>query len=137
MQLRNKRRLAAKVMKIGKNKVRFDTKRLDSVDEAAFTRAAIRRLINDGSIYRSKEKGQTKLGKVNRRRGEGSRKGKKGARMGRKEKWVSQVRTLRAYLKKQKPSMNRAKYWEAYGKIKGGEIRTVRRLKAFIGGSAL
>ena len=137
MQLRNKRALAAKVMKIGKNKVRFDTKRLDSVDEAAFTRVAIRRLVNDGSIYRSREKGQTKVGKARKRRGEGSRKGKKGARLGRKERWVSQVRTLRAYLKRQKPNVNRAMYWKAYGKIKGGEIRTIRRLKAFMEGSNL
>ncbi|MDG7034790.1 MAG: 50S ribosomal protein L19e [Nitrososphaerota archaeon] len=137
MQLRNKRALAAKVMKIGKNKVRFDTKRLDSVDEAAFTRVAIRRLVNDGSIYRSREKGQTKVGKARKRRGEGSRKGKKGARLGRKERWVSQVRTLRAYLKGQKPNVNRALYWKAYGKIKGGEIRTIRRLKAFMEGSNL
>lgn len=134
MQLRNKRGLAARVMKVGKNKVRFNTERLDAVDGAAFTRAAMRGLVKDGSVYKSKEKGQTKQGRVSRRRGEGSRKGKKGARLSRKTKWVAQVRTLRSYLKKQKPHMNRDKYWQAYGKIKGGEIRTVRRLKEVIGG---
>ncbi|MGC9211125.1 MAG: 50S ribosomal protein L19e, partial [Nitrososphaeria archaeon] len=66
----------------------------------------------------------------------GSRKGKKTARMGKKERWVTQVRALRNYLKSVKTQVSKEKYWEAYRKIKGGEIKTIARLKEYLGGSS-
>jgi len=54
--LKSQRRLAAQVLKIGQNRVWIDPERADDV-EAAITRDEVRRLIHQGTIKASPEKG--------------------------------------------------------------------------------
>ena len=119
---------------VGKGRIRFNSERISDIEDAV-TKQELRSLINDGAISVASVKGQ-KTKKEEKRRGYGSRKGKKTARMGKKEKWVRQVRALRNYLKSVKAQIPKEKYWEAYKKIKGGEIRTIARLKEYLGGSS-
>lgn len=133
MNLNNKKEMVSRIAGIGKGRVRFNPEKLEDIEDAV-TRGEIRALISQGSIKLNHIKGQTRRHKA-RKNGPGSRKGKKSARMGKKEKWVKQVRALRRYLKKVKPNISKKVYWDAYKKVKGGEIKSVARLKEFLGGS--
>jgi large subunit ribosomal protein L19e len=133
MNLENKKEMVARIAGVGKGRVRFNPEKLEDIEDAV-TRAEVRALISQGTVKINHIKGQTRRQK-SRKRGPGSRKGKKTARTGRKEKWVRQVRALRRYLKKVKPNISKKLYWAAYKKVKGGEIRSVARLKEFLGGS--
>ncbi len=132
MNLNNKKEMVSRIAGVGKGRVRFNAEKLEDIEDAV-TRGEVRALISQGTIKLKPIKGQTQRHKT-RKIGQGSRKGKKSARMGKKERWVRQVRALRKYLKKVKPSVNKKIYWEAYKKVKGGEIKSVARLKEFIGG---
>ncbi|MCL4343984.1 MAG: 50S ribosomal protein L19e [Nitrososphaerota archaeon] len=133
MNLNNKKEMVSRIAGVGKGRVRFNPEKLEDIEDAV-TRAEIRSLISQGTIKLNYIKGQTRRSKT-RKSGPGSRKGKKSARMGKKEKWVKQVRALRKYLKKVKPNISKKLYWDAYKKVKGGEIKSVARLKAYLGGS--
>jgi len=133
MNLNSKKNLVARMLGVGKERVAFDPESLEDIEDAV-TRDEIRALISQGAIKLKPIKGQARRQKK-RRAGHGSRKGKKGVRMGKKVKWVRQVRALRKYLKNVKPNISREMYWKLYRKIKGGEIRTVARLKEAIGGA--
>ncbi|MGC8599886.1 MAG: 50S ribosomal protein L19e [Nitrososphaeria archaeon] len=132
MNLEKKKEIVAKMLGVGKGRVRFNHERITDIEDAV-TKQELRSLIKDGAISILSVKGQTTKKEV-KRRGYGSRKGKKTARMGKKERWVRQVRALRNYLRAVKGQITNDKYWEAYRKIKGGEIRTIARLKEYLGG---
>ncbi len=132
MNLEKKKEIIAKMLGVGKGRVRFNHERITDIEDAV-TKQELRSLIKDGAISILSVKGQTTKKEV-KRRGYGSRKGKKTARMGKKERWVRQVRALRNYLRAVKGQITNDKYWEAYRKIKGGEIRTIARLKEYLGG---
>ena len=137
---RSKRRIAADILKVGLNRVRFDPEQLDRLDDAV-TRDDVRRLIHSGVIWAEQAKG-TSTGRKNllkdkkklRGRGPGSKKGAKGARMPRKDKWMFQVRVLRGYLKllKNRGELPPEQLKLLYKKVKGGEIRSMRRMKELI-----
>jgi len=137
---RSKRRMAADLLKVGLNRVRFDPEQLDRVDEAV-TRDDLRRLIHSGAIWAEPSKG-TSRGRMNmlkakkrlRGRGAGSKKGRKTARTPRKDRWVAQVRVLRAYLKllKNRGELPPDQLKLLYKKVKGGEIRSMRRMRETI-----
>ncbi|MEM1531759.1 MAG: 50S ribosomal protein L19e, partial [Nitrososphaerota archaeon] len=59
MSLTLQKRLAAELLKCGESRVRFDEERLDEI-EAAISREEIKRLIEDGAIYKIQEKGISK-----------------------------------------------------------------------------
>lgn len=136
----SKRRMSADLLKVGINRVRFDPEQLDRVDEAV-TRADVRRLIHSGVIWVEQRKGIS-TGRKNllrekkrlRGRGAGSKKGPKRARMPRKDRWVAQVRVLRGYLKllKQRGELPPDQLKLLYKKVKGGEIRSMRRMRELI-----
>lgn len=132
MTIVKKKRLAAQILKVGVNRVRVDPERIQDVEDAT-TKDDIRRLINEGAIWAEPIRGTSTVRKKMRRkrRGPGSRKGAKGARMGKKERWVRQVRALRRYLKmlKEKGMITNEVFKKLYMKVKGGELRTIRRLK--------
>ncbi|MEM0123057.1 MAG: 50S ribosomal protein L19e [Conexivisphaerales archaeon] len=133
MNLSNKKEMVSRIAGVGKGRVRFNPEKLKDIEDAV-TRGEIRALISGGAIKLNYIKGQTRRHRA-RARGPGSRKGKRSARMGKKEKWIKQVRALRRYLKKVKPKIGKKLYWDAYKKIKGGEIKSVARLKEFLGGN--
>ncbi len=132
MNLEKKKQTIANMLGIGKGRIKFNPERISDIEDAV-TKQELRALINDGAIIIASIKGQ-KTKKEKKRKGYGSRKGKKTARMGKKKRWVKQVRALRNYLKSIKTQLSKEKYWEAYRKIKGGEIKTIARLKEYLGG---
>jgi len=135
------RRLAAEIMGVGVNNVRFDPERLEDI-EKAFRREEIKALIEDGAIY-AVEPSRNSRGrwrilhekrKKGRRRGHGSRKGKKGARIDKKRDWINRVRRMRRYIKmlREKGVIDTRLYRELYRKIKGGAFHDVSAIKTYL-----
>ncbi len=141
MDLRLQRRLAASVLKCGENRVWFDPSALEDIASAA-TKDDIRELIEQGVIKRKPVKGicRSRINKKRiqkrkgRRRGHGSRKGKKTARMPRKRLWIIRIRAIRRRLKylRDKGMIDRRTYRMLYRKAKGGEFRSVAHLNTYI-----
>ena len=105
VNIRKKRELAARILGVGINRIRFEPDKLDEVGDS-ITRENIRTLINNGTIWTVKPKGtsraRAKAKLIIRRKhgtGLGSKKGKKTARTGKKELYVIKVRSMRYHLK--------------------------------------
>lgn len=139
--LRNQRRMAASLLKCGINRVWMDHDRVDEIAKAV-TKEDIRILINGKAIKKLQTKGisgarrkhaesQKKKG---RRRGHGSRKGAKYARLPRKERWIKTIRPIRADLKalRDENKIDRSAYRKYYRKAKGGEFRSKHHLKTHL-----
>ncbi len=141
MDLRLQRRLAAAVLKCGQNRIWFDPTALEDIATAA-TKEDIRELIERGVIKRKPVKGvcRARINKKRmqkrkgRRRGHGSRKGKKTARMPRKRLWIIRIRAIRRRLRylRDTGAIDRRTYRMLYRKAKGGEFRSVAHLNAYI-----
>lgn len=146
MDLKSRKRIAAQLLKVGVNRVKFDPERLDEIKDA-ITKADIRALINDLAIKAKPEKGSSKsrIRKANiqrrkgRKKGSGSRKGKKTARLSNKAKWMSMIRTQRNFLKelKEKKIITPSVYHLLYRKSKGGFFRSRRHIKLYLGDNNL
>ncbi|HIP25713.1 MAG TPA: 50S ribosomal protein L19e [Archaeoglobus profundus] len=141
MDLRLQRRLAAEILDCGINRIWFDPSALEEIASAA-TKEDIRKLIEKGVIKRKPVKGICRV-RINkrkaqrrkgRRRGHGSRKGKKTARMPRKRAWILRIRALRRRLRylRDKGLIDRKTYRMLYMKAKGGEFRSVAHLNAYL-----
>jgi len=144
MKLDVQRRIAARVLGVGKNRVRFDAASVSDID-GAITRNDIRTLISESKIWAGKEKGisrararkRAEQKKKGRRSGQGSRKGTKKARTLKgspKKTWISTVRALRKKLKelKEKGMIGRREYRHAYKVAKSGTIKNKAHLVAFL-----
>ena len=140
MNLKLQRKMAAKILKCGENRIWIDPTALEDVASAA-TKEDVRELIESGVIKRKPVKGisgarinkrrlQRKKG---RRRGHGRRKGKKTARMSKKEAWMIRIRALRKRLKYLRDTgiIDRRTYRMLYRKAKGGEFRSVAHFNAY------
>jgi large subunit ribosomal protein L19e len=122
MELKMQRKVASRILKCGASRVWFDPVRLTDVEEA-ITSADIRKLINDGVIKAVPKRGVSSARKQKmrmqkrkgRRKGIGSRKGKKSARFNKKKAWINKIRSQRKLLKE----------WRASGRI---EKKTFRKL---------
>lgn len=131
--LRNQKRLAADVMKVGQNRVRIDPDRLEEV-AGAVTRGDIRKLVKGGVITAEQKQGVSRgRGRKldaqkakGRRVGPGSRKGAKYARLPRKERWMALIRALRGELRELRDAgaIDRHTYREYYVRAKGGQFRS-------------
>mgnify|MGYP001579866268 CR=1 FL=1 len=134
------KRLAAKLLKCGKNRIKFDPERLEDIKEA-ITKADVRGLINNGAIIKGRvhntsrfwaryKSGQKSEGK---QKGLGSRKGKKTARLEPKRVWINKIRLQRGFLKslRNSNSISIKDYHELYMKSKGGFFRSIRHLKLY------
>ena len=141
MDLKFQRRLAASVLECGENRVWFDPTALDEIASAA-TKEDIRELIERGVIKRKPVKGISRA-RINkrkaqrrkgRRRGHGSRKGRKTARMPRKRLWIIRIRAIRRRLKylRDTGEIDRRTYRILYRKAKGGEFRSVAHLNTYL-----
>ena len=141
MRLKSQKRLAANVLKVGENRIVFDKERLDDIKEA-ITKADIRELIRENVIIAKKVRGNSrararkrlKQYRKGRRRGEGSRKGKSGARLPRKKRWVNRVRSQRSLLQllKEKNVISSNDFRNVYNKINGGFFRSKRHIKLYL-----
>ena len=94
MDVKTQRRIAAKILKVGVNRVKIDPESLPDV-ALAITREDVRRHIDDGDIGKRKVKGISRgrakavaaKKKKGQRIGPGSRKGPKYSRLSSKERW--------------------------------------------------
>ena len=136
--LRNQRRMAAQLLKCGVHRVWMDQDRFEEIAKAV-TKEDIRVLIK-GKAIKAKQKNGISSGRKKyvakqkekgRRRGHGSRKGAKYARLPKKERWIKTIRPIRQYLRKlrDEEKIDRTTYRKYYMKAKGGEFRNKHHLK--------
>ncbi|MBI4362049.1 MAG: 50S ribosomal protein L19e, partial [Euryarchaeota archaeon] len=139
--LASQRRLAAGILGVGRGRVWLDPAKGEDI-AAAITREDIRGLVGEGTIRRLPPTGQSRgrfherkaLHDYGHRKGHGSRKGRAGARRGKKVLWVSRVRRLRARLKSLRESgaLTQRQYRTLYRKVKGGEFKSLNHLDLYI-----
>ncbi len=124
------RKLAARILKIGKTRIWFDPEHMPEVKNA-ITAMDIRKMISHGYIKRTKEKLKypTKIGST--KRTPGRTKGKSGAIYNKKRRWINTVRSLRVMIKELKTTgkINQEIYKKTYMLIKGGSFRSRAHLK--------
>jgi len=130
------RRMAAEILGVGVNRVWIDPSRLEDV-RSAITREDIKRLIAEGVISKRPEKGTSRVRarmRRGRRRGPGSRKGARKARLNPENLWPAKVRALRSFLRylRDRRIISRSVYRELYLKVKGGAFQDIAALKRYI-----
>lgn len=141
MNLKVQKAIAAKVLKVSPKKVKFNDDSLSKIKES-ITKQDIKDLIKDGSITKIQDKGVSRV-RANyikkqkakgKRKGLGSRKGKKTARLSDKAKWMIKVRSLRNHLQslKAKNKINMDNYRNLYRKIKGGFFRSKAHMNLYL-----
>jgi large subunit ribosomal protein L19e len=137
VNLKAKKRLASRVTGVGVHRIKFDSDHLDDVADA-ITRENIRSLITANTIQiksftgTSRGRAQDKKDQKNKRgTGQGSKQGRKGARVGKKEVYVAKVRSLRRLLKiaKDRKDITNPEFWALYKKVGGNTVRNKAHLR--------
>jgi large subunit ribosomal protein L19e len=133
--------MAAKILKVGENRVWIDPENIDNVS-MAIRKEDIRALIKNKTI-RAKEVVGTSRGRARslaekkrkgQRRGEGKRRGAKYSRISRKQLWIHKIRPIRRVLSSMRdrkiitPTVHRRLYLMA----KGGVFRNTAYVKSYI-----
>jgi len=140
INLRDKRELAARVLDVGVNRVKFSPEYLEDVADA-ITRENIRSLVTARTIHvggiKGTSRGRTRARHMKakkRGRGQGSKKGRKGARQGKKQLWVKRVRAMRYHIKvlKKRGDISKTAFWSLYTKINGGQVRSLSHLRELV-----
>ena len=135
------KKLASKVLKAGKGRIKIDGSMAEEIKEA-ITRADIKDLIEDGAIEVVQKKGVSRhrararhlQKKKGRQRGHGSRKGKAGARTPKKQVWMTKIRSIRRELKSLRSDAILADetYRLLYRRAGGGFFRDRNHLLVYI-----
>lgn len=141
MNLDMQRKIAARILKCGKTRIWFDPTRVADVEEA-ITSNDVRRLVKDGVIRELPKTGQSKSRKMKlmqqkkkgRRKGVGSRKGKKGSRTHAKKAWMSRIRSQRKLLKELRASgrLEKKAFRNIYRICKSGFFRSRSHLMGYL-----
>jgi large subunit ribosomal protein L19e len=141
LKLSTQRRLAARILGVGVNRVWIDPTRIADV-ATAITSDDIKQLIHDGVIRARPERGVSRVRarlrvsqrKHGRRRGVGSRRGTAKARKPKKAAWISTVRPLRLMLQelRDKKVIGRGEYRRLYRMVKGGSFRSKAHLQTYL-----
>jgi len=140
VNLKAKKRLVSRVTGVGIHRVKFDSDHLDDVADA-ITRENIRSLITAKKIKiksiagTSRGRSYTKKAQKNKRgTTQGSKQGRKGARVGKKEVYVTKVRSLRRLLKiaKDRKELTNPEFWSLYKKVGGNTVRNKAHLRTLM-----
>jgi large subunit ribosomal protein L19e len=135
VDLSSKRRMTAQMLGVGESRVRIDPEATEQLQDA-ITRESIRGWLSAGLIWVEPARGNSR-GRVRARRqkgkkgkGQGSKKGAQGARVGKKSLWITRVRMMRRILKmlRDRGDITNSNFKLLYGQVKGGQIRTRKRL---------
>lgn len=135
MTIKSRKRIAARILKVGINRVKLDPYRLDDIKEG-ITKEDIRELIKEGAIKADKIKGVSKgrfrkrllQKKKGMRKGPGSRRGKRVAKKRGKAVWMKKVRVLRRVLSEHKKEISKEAYWRLRTEIKANTIKDKKNL---------
>lgn len=130
MSLKSQKRMASKLLKVGKSRVWIDPEEIDRV-EAAITKNELRQLMHDGVIKSKPKLGVSKGRHRQKTKGPGSRKGSK---FPKKKLWIMKIRALRKRLRKlvSKRSITRPTYRKLFGMTKGGAFRNIVHLNEYL-----
>ena len=140
VNLRAKKRLVSRVVGVGVHRIWFDAEHVDDITDA-ITRENIRSLITANTIkikpFTGTSRGRAKTKKIQKsKRGTtaGSKKGSKGARIGKKQVYVKKVRALRYLLKdaKDRKEITNPQFWSLYKKVGGNTVRNKAHLRQLI-----
>jgi large subunit ribosomal protein L19e len=132
------KRLAADILGVGVSRVKISPEAVGRLDEVV-TRDDVRALIEEGLIWAEPKKGVSRgrwrirhlKKKRGRRRGPGSRKGK---RVDEQEVWKNKVRAMRRFLNtlKRLGKLEPAVWRRLYRMVKGNYFRDLNHLKTYI-----
>ena len=140
VNIAKKRELAARVLNVGVNRVRFEPDRLEDITDS-ITRENIRSLVKSGAIWTVQPKGSSRGRAIKKRsvwkvhgKGPGSKKGKKTARVGKKRVYVVKTRSMRYHLKviKERKDIPNDMYWYLYKRVNGGQVRSLAHLRELV-----
>jgi large subunit ribosomal protein L19e len=140
VNIAKKRELAARVLNVGVNRVRFEPDRLEDITDS-ITRENIRSLVKSGAIWTVQPKGSSRGRAIKKRsvwkvhgKGPGSKKGKKTARVGKKGVYVVKTRSMRYHLKviKERKDISNDIYWYLYKRVNGGQVRSLAHLRELV-----
>jgi large subunit ribosomal protein L19e len=140
VNLKTKKRLVSRITGVGVHRVWFDSERLDDIADA-ITRENIRSLITAKTIriksFKGTSRGRAKQKKIQKsKRGTtaGSKRGTKGARIGKKQLYVKKIRSLRTLLKmvKDRKEITNEQFWSLYKKVGGNTVRNKAHLRTLI-----
>jgi len=125
------RKLAAKILKCGSEKVWIDPK--NEKVKQAITRRDIRRFIKEGVIKKIPNK-KVEIESKNRQQKAGSRRGTRLTRLGKKTDWLKIVRPQRMLLRelKSKGRLKPFAYRKIYKMIKGSAFRSRAHLLSYL-----
>lgn len=140
------KRLAGRIFKASPKRVKFDKQRLADIKEA-ITKTDIRALIDEKAITKVQEKGvsrgrarKLKIQKSKgQRKGQGSKSGKRGARIPRKKEWMNKIRSQRELIKslREKGLITNDTFRLIYRKSKGGYFRSRRHIQIYLSDNKL
>jgi len=127
MKLENKKALAARTLKVGKNRIIFNQERLSEIKEA-ITKQDIKDLLQDKAIIIREIKGSLTKKKRKTRRRAGSIKKKVNTR---KKDYMTLTRKLRAYLRglKRQSLITQENFISLRKKIRAKQFRSLSQLK--------
>ena len=138
--LTNQRRLASRIMKVGKNRVWINPQRIEDV-ESAITREEVRKLVHEKIIaatpIQGVSRGRAKVIQAKKRRGRrkgpGSKSGTPRAVITKKEAWMIKIRSLRRKLRdlKANRTITESTYRELYMIAGSGRFTSIADMERF------
>ena len=133
MAISTVRRIAAKLLGTGENRIKIKPGEVKRAEEA-LTTDDVRQLCKEGVVWAERVKGVPRIRakikhakkKKGRRTGSGSKKGAKYSRVSKKEQWKLKIRSQRRTLKGLKDGnrLNEGVYRNAYRMVKGNAWRS-------------
>ena len=139
MQLTNQKRLAAKILGCGENRVWVNPEYIDEI-ASSVQAADIREFIEEGLIRAKAIKGTSRVRarqrleqrRKGRQKGQGKRMGTANARNPRKNRWMRTIRSQRKALKdlRETDEITASEYRRYYLKAKGGSYRSIAHMRS-------